>query len=533
MDQIKIRHFYFQRFIEKIKKIKFLIAKVFYNSPIYGKLNFDELLNNTDIFIPHLWKANVDKIKIFLKQKAPSNKEINDPFFFYFHSFDFLNDLQGINKEDLRIYGRELASKWIKENNSWKTNTWKDFILATRICNWFKNYNFFFSTSEDKFKKEVFNSILKQIEHLVKNFSNLKRNSDLIRIIKALIYASLCLPNKKYYYQIAIFNLKTELNRQILKDGCHFQRNPKIHIEVLMDLLDIRAILNSARKNVFFDLQNTIKNMSVVYRFFLHKDNSLANFNGTNNFDEKELEKIISEIPKPQKSPRELNESGFQRIDSKNTTLLIDCGIPKNYDATYKAHSCTTTFELSHKKKKIIINSLPGLDQKIIRATAAHSTLTLNNTNAYKLLENEHLSRVPDKLKVLRTERYGSNVVELENYGYKNQYDAVHKRLIYIDKEGLDIRGEDNIYCPMEVVFDIRFYLDQTIKTLMTNNEKNVALKLANGIGWKFSSSLNKIKIITNRNIGVDNQPITNEHILLTGKTKELITVVRWSLKKY
>jgi len=273
--------------------------------------------------------------------------------------------------------------------------------------------------------------------------------------------------------------------------------------------------------------------MSIATHFFLHKNNSIANFNGTDNINQKEIKNIISEIPKPIKSPRELTNSGFQRVDTKDTILIIDCGVPINYDATYKAHSCSTTFELSYKKNNIIINSLTGLDEKINKTTAAHSTLTLNNTNAYKILKNEHLSRIPDILKVKRVERYGANVIELENYGYKNQYDAIHKRLVYIDKKGIDIRGEDNIYCPMEINFDIRFYLDQNLKTLITNNGKNIMLKLVNGDGWKFSSSIEKLDIVSNRNININNQPVTNEHIHLTGKTKELITVVRWSLKKY
>ena len=533
MTSVKIRNFYFQRFTEKLKKIKFISSKIFYSSPIYGKLNFDKISNYTEIVIPNLWEGDIEKIKNFLKSKIPSNENAKDPFFFYFHSFDFLNDLQEISRESLRIHGRELTSYWIKKNSSWKSNTWEDFILATRICNWIKNFNFFFSTADEEFKKNIFNSISKQIEHLVKNFSNPKRNSDLIRIIKALIYTSISIPSKKYYYQIAIFNLRSELARQILNDGCHFQRNPKIHIQVLMDLLDIRSILNSTKKIVFFDLQNSIKNMSVACRFFLHKDISLANFNGADNVNQKEIKNLMAEIPKFKKNPRELTESGFQRVDTKDTTLIVDCGVPKNYDATYKAHSCSNTFELSYKKNKIIINSLPGLDKKINRKTAAHSTLTLNNTNAYKILKNEHLSRVPDKLKVKRVERYGANVIEIENYGYKNQYDAIHKRLIYIDNKGLDIRGEDNIYCPMEISFDIRFFLDLNLKTLITNNGKNIVLRLLNGSGWKFSSSLEKLDIISNRNININNQPITNEHIHLTGETKELITVIKWSLKKY
>ena len=49
-------------------------------------------------------------------------------------------------------------------------------------------------------------------------------------------------------YKLTRIKPTLKLNKQILKDGCHFQRNPKIHIQVLMDLLDIRSILNSTKK---------------------------------------------------------------------------------------------------------------------------------------------------------------------------------------------------------------------------------------------------------------------------------------------
>ena len=85
----------------------------------------------------------------------------------------------------------------------------------------------------------------------------------------------------------------------------------------------------------------------------------------------------------------------------------------------------------------------------------------------------------------------------------------------------------------MELSFDLRFYLDSKIKTLIINNGKNVVLKLPNGSGWKFVSSLNKLNLVLNRSLNTNNQPVRNEHIHLTGKTKELITINKWSLKKY
>ena len=84
MSSVKIRNFYFQRFIEKIKKIKFFISKFFYNSPVYGKLNLEELTSYTNIILPNIWRGNPEKIKAFLKWKIPNNKKTDDPFFFLF-----------------------------------------------------------------------------------------------------------------------------------------------------------------------------------------------------------------------------------------------------------------------------------------------------------------------------------------------------------------------------------------------------------------------------------------------------------------
>ena len=147
--------------------------------------------------------------------------------------------------------------------------------------------------------------------------------------------------------------------------------------------------------------------------------------------------------------------------------------------------------------------------------------------------KNNHLSRIPSEIKVKRIERYGANIIEIENYSYKKQYEAIHKKIIYIDKNGTDIRGEENIYCPMELSYDLRFYLDTRIKTILTNNGKNIVLKLPDGSGWKFISSLEKMNLISNRSLNNNIQPIISEHINLKGITKELITVVKWSLKKY
>ena len=86
MTSLKIRNFYFERFIEKIKKTKFFISKIFYNSPIYGKLNLEELTHYTDVVLPNLWEDDIEKIKNFLKRKFSQHKcDVSNEVFFIFN----------------------------------------------------------------------------------------------------------------------------------------------------------------------------------------------------------------------------------------------------------------------------------------------------------------------------------------------------------------------------------------------------------------------------------------------------------------
>ena len=43
MESIKIRNFYGLRILEQIHRARSFISKITYNSPIYNKLEFDEI----------------------------------------------------------------------------------------------------------------------------------------------------------------------------------------------------------------------------------------------------------------------------------------------------------------------------------------------------------------------------------------------------------------------------------------------------------------------------------------------------------
>lgn len=69
MESIKIRNFYGQRILEKMQKVKSFFSKINYFSPLYNKLQLDEIAQNLEIFPPNLWKSDIERGKVFLKKK--------------------------------------------------------------------------------------------------------------------------------------------------------------------------------------------------------------------------------------------------------------------------------------------------------------------------------------------------------------------------------------------------------------------------------------------------------------------------------
>ena len=75
MESIKIRNFYGLRILEQIHKARNFISKITYNSPIYNKLEFDEIPQNLKFFPPNFWKSNIERGNLFFKKKKLSYKK--------------------------------------------------------------------------------------------------------------------------------------------------------------------------------------------------------------------------------------------------------------------------------------------------------------------------------------------------------------------------------------------------------------------------------------------------------------------------
>ena len=90
--------------------------------------------------------------------------------------------------------------------------------------------------------------------------------------------------------------------------------------------------------------------------------------------------------------------SGYERLSMGGTTVIADTGLPPPIDVSNAAHAGCLSFEMSSGRQHFIVNC--GVDtygaaefRPLARATAAHSTATLNDTSSARF---NHSIRVND-----------------------------------------------------------------------------------------------------------------------------------------
>ena len=155
---------------------------------------------------------------------------------------------------------------------------------------------------------------------------------------------------------------KKQLKDQILQDGGHFEKSPMYHAIILEDILDIINLSNnnSILPSDFREqLIETAEKMLSWLNIMSYKNGETPNFNdNANNISHniidisKYAKRLGIKTFKPIKKNSELkikdlNHSGFFRIDQPNVTSFLDIGsIGAPYIAGH-AHADTLSFETS------------------------------------------------------------------------------------------------------------------------------------------------------------------------------------------
>ncbi len=455
------------------------------------------------------------------------------------HGFAWLRDLRAVGGDTGRRTARDLVARWIAECGHWHEVGWRPELVGQRLASWIGQHDFYAASGDVLFKSRLLASAGRQAAHLARVLPGGLTGDRLLLAIKGLVYAGLFLPKAEPWLARAHHLLERELKLQVLADGGHASRSPSTHLAVLKHLIDMRAALAAAERAGPPGLQPAIDGMATALRLFQHGDGGLALFNDSNEEEGWLVDMALSRADAKTKPHAQAPQSGFQRLTAGRVAVIVDSGAPSPPGQDEHAHAGTLAFEMSVGRERLIVNcgAHPGDPgwRRAQRMTAAHSTLTLADTNSSILLPAGGVLRGPAAVGCRREESEGNVWLDLSHDGYGPDFGVVHRRRLFLAGNGDELRGEDRLAADGVRArdgrgFAIRFHLHPAVQAIPAQNGMAAILRLPSGNGWRLRSTDHAVTLEESVYLGRRGEIRKTQQVVIPAATAGAETVVKWAI---
>jgi uncharacterized heparinase superfamily protein len=468
------------------------------------------------------------------------------------HGFAWLAPLAAAGGEASRTLATNLVSQWLKRHSKYSEPAWLPHVMARRLLAIFAHGRFIVTASDMLWRSKVFVSLREQSRMLARIAHEAPPGLPRIEAAAALTLSGICLADSSRRVEAGIERLEAELAEQILPDGGHISRSPETLVEVYRLLIMVLEALGFCGYSVPVGVRGALDRMSPMVRFFRHGDGGLALFNGGGESSPRMIQTLLQRDDVKGQPFGYARHSGYHRMSANRTMVVFDCGTPPPGAYSSTAHAGCLAFELGAGIQRIVVNCGTALLgghrrwQPALRATAAHSTLTLADTSSATVLRPGWVRRClgarlvhgPVHIETRRMDNEKGTTVVASHDGYLKPFGIRHERELTLSPHGLALTGIDRLI-PAHMPsgherkeafnFAIRFHIHPDVRVSTAQNG-DVVLKLPNGEGWRLRAT-GAIGIEESVYLGGDIVR-RGEQVVVSGTVKNEITEIGWMIEQ-
>nr|WP_246505175.1 heparinase II/III family protein [Microvirga antarctica] len=432
------------------------------------------------------------------------------------YGFGWLRHLRAAGTALAQANARSLVDEFVSSRLGDRFTAHETQIVARRLISFISQSPLILEGADHAF----YQRFLRIIGHLVRDLERHLRAGALpqqqLMGAVALCYAGLCCEGLDKTLRRASRLLTRELDRQILADGGHASRNPRVVVDLLFDLLPLRQMFASREVDTPEALLHAIDRMLPMVRLFRHGDGTLSHFNGMGVTAADHLATLLTYDDMRSQPIHHAPYSGYERIEARRSLLVADVGASPPTALSSEAGGGCLSFEFSSGQQRIVVNcGTPRIANDAIlqasRSTVAHSTASINDVSSCQLVAMKGhwldrsaarwlLERIgpvvvsgPQKVVAERGERDHVQTLNASHDGYVRRFGLTHERRWQLTADGGRLEGEDLFWGegssnPSSEAI-VRFHLAPGIKASRAQGGRVVMLVLPNREAWQFTAS--------------------------------------------
>lgn len=458
------------------------------------------------------------------------------------HGFEWLRDLRAISGDQARKLGRTLMQEWMDGNTVWQEGVWDFPVTANRVASWLMGYDFFCASGEDAFLEQFYASLVRQLRHLDRAHPENLHGVEALAVIRALVYGGLCVEGAEARLAHAMDWLDHWLHDEIDGEGMHISRSPAVAVVVARSLVDIRGALVRGGIPAPTTLQAAIDRIMHAIRFFRMPDQKLACFHGSREDEAGLLDTLLRvSAVRIRKPLSQLEEAGFESLVRERVCIIADCGAPAPTPHDSCAHASPLAFEMAIGRDRLVVNCGTHPADPVwadhLRATAAHSGLTIDDRNAFEIRADGHVGRAPVHIGARRDVVQGGGIMlTMSHDGYAPLNGLVHTRRMALSVDGSVLEGQDWLVSDAPLVkpavYTIRFHLHPRVQASLIQEGNAALLRLPSGGGWRFSKKAGNLSLEPSIYCGAGGSPRKTLQLVLSGLAESASTEIGWTFSE-
>lgn len=431
--------------------------------------------------------------------------------------FGWLRHLRAANTDIGRSHARSLVDDFLDHDGDRRGAGALPRVVARRLISFLSQAPLLLEGADRAFYLRFMRTIGRSLGQLRVASGPDVAADDRLLIAIAQSFASLCVaaPVRSQTRTDAI--LGGLLGQHILQDGGHISRNPRRLLELLADLLPLRQTYAGRGIEPPLALITAIDRMMPMLRLFRHEDGAIALFNGMGESAPDLLATVLAYDDAHARPMTHAPWSGYERMVADRALLIADVGAPPPRAFSSDAHAGCLSFEMSVAGSMMIVNcgaspSDAAAARLAARSTAAHSTVTVENTSSCRFAGSPPGDRLahyiekllgpvvlagPSRVQVDRSQDASGARLSATHDGYFMRYGVTHERQFCLGALGDRLEGRDRLVKsssqPVHAI--IRFHLHPAVQSEYEDEGKAVGLVLPNGQRWRFEAGGHKTRI--------------------------------------